>query len=411
MKVVNPPLIVNKSAFKNTLFGLFIAISIITNSGYVGMMAKESRPVFFLIPLSFGLFFMYIKKNRKILLNYTTVSLSILISFIIVTFMLNREFGSINLYLYLLLMIFSSYLLTEVIPFDDFVNGYILVVKNIAIISLFFYSLWNFFNYRIPFSIFQTRYTSYYNGLVYFQLLHSPERNVGIFWEPGLFASFLVIALLFLIIFKGLRNNYGTFSILLLGLISTQSTAGYLLLPFLLLLILFKKVDYRSGVLLIFILLIISITGSLFYTQIMQFLVNINPKIFSKFLDDSVTLNTRLLAPTLNLNIFMSSPIFGVGFSKATSTFIEKSYLYNIASQTSTSTYFLASMGIAGIIYTYNWIEGIFKLKTKLIIKLITAIIFIIILNKEPHNSLFITYCIMFYFLSSTKTTENLNTK
>lgn len=406
MKSFNPSLVINKYKTKHILFGLLIGISIITNSGYVGMMRDDSRPVLFLLPLTLVFIYKWLKLNRRIQINYKVSTLIILLFLILVTFILNSEFKSLNLYVHLILMIFTAFLISEIVPFNRFINGYTAGMKYITIVSLFFYTLWNFFDYRLPFNILQTRFTSYYNGIVYFQLIHSPDRNIGIFWEPGLFASFLVIALIFQIIFKETRNRF-TFVILVLGLLSTQSTAGYLLIPFLIILYILKRVDTWVGLLFVYLLLTLGVLLNLFSSQILDVLATINPRMFGKFINDSLTLNTRLIGPILNLRIFLSSPIIGVGFSNATKLFVENSLSFNIGSQTSTSTYFLSSMGIGGIIYSLNWLKGINRIKANRLSRISILIVFLIILNKEPHNSILVTYCIMFYFLNKTRAREH----
>ena len=66
-----------------------------------------------------------------------------------------------------------------------------------------------------------------------------PYRNSAFFWEPGAFSGYLVLALIFLGLAKEqfkVRSYWTRISILFVGLLTTFSTAGYIVLPFVLLL-------------------------------------------------------------------------------------------------------------------------------------------------------------------------------
>lgn len=61
-----------------------------------------------------------------------------------------------------------------------------------------------------------------------------PNRNSGPFWEPGAFAGYILIAILLLPQYKNLSSKSMYFKqliALIIALLSTQSTTGYLLLP------------------------------------------------------------------------------------------------------------------------------------------------------------------------------------
>ncbi len=69
--------------------------------------------------------------------------------------------------------------------------------------------------------------------------INTPHRNAGMFWEPGAFAGFLTLAIVFLaMIKKDLSRSYYLKSLFVLsiGLFTTMSTTGYIAYPFALLL-------------------------------------------------------------------------------------------------------------------------------------------------------------------------------
>jgi hypothetical protein len=106
----------------------------------------------------------------------------------------------------------------------------------------------------------------------------------------------------------------------------------------------------------------------------------------------------------LNFKIFMENPVFGAGFSGATNLFVQNQVQYKADSQTSTSLYMMASLGVGGILYTYWWVKGILKMRgVSIISRIIILVIVLSILNKEPHSVLLATWMIMFLFTAMTK--------
>jgi hypothetical protein len=72
----------------------------------------------------------------------------------------------------------------------------------------------------------------------------------------------------------------------------------------------------------------------------------------------------------------------------------------DIDSQTSTVTYFLATLGAFGLVYIIGIIKGVFSLRhVNLINKCAILTILIGILSKEAHQHIVLTYLLVFYFL------------
>lgn len=93
--------------------------------------------------------------------------------------------------------------------------------------------------------------------------------------------------------------------------------------------------------------------------------------------------------------------MFGNGCSTANeiySQIINSGYINDVVAQTSTSTLYLSSIGLLGFIYTYIPMRGVFNINNiSLLSKILLIITILIILNKEPHSMMLLTYCIMFY--------------
>lgn len=142
------------------------------------------------------------------------------------------EFGSMTLSssFGMLLRLLTALLAVRVIP--DFAAKYVTVMYGLAIMSLvFFIPYWlglDLSSLLAPISI-PLRPGDINIGLHNFthEYNESMIRNRGFFWEPGAFAGYLILALLFTLKnVEQVPRRY--FFVLIAALLSTQSTTGYL---------------------------------------------------------------------------------------------------------------------------------------------------------------------------------------
>lgn len=83
-----------------------------------------------------------------------------------------------------------------------------------------------------------------------------------------------------------------------------------------------------------------------------------------KISGQSVNVVSRQNSPLINLKIFSNYPIFGAGYQNATNIYVNlRNSLGTVDSQTSTTTYHLAAIGIAGIVFSIVVLIGILHLK------------------------------------------------
>jgi hypothetical protein len=268
-----------------------------------------------------------------------------------------------------------------------------------ALTSLFVYVLVNGLLIDLPLPQYRNvKGMPYLSGYVFFVYdNHLTYRNMGPFWEPGIFGSYLAVALLLLVSNKGRFKNV-FFAILSLCMISTMSTASSL---FLLLAIGYWLTVGYSGVMLRFLILLIGIIFMvliIFYLpQIMVSLADALPSLFSKFnAEDSASISERVASPITNIKLFFIKPYFGFGLAQQ----LENYKMYTDAAQTSTSTFFLSSFGGMGVIYTLSWLYGVIKQnRISLMSRFIILVFVFSILNKEPHYYFTLTYIILFYLV------------
>ena len=399
------------SKYKQNIKLFFLILLIIGNSGYMLQVAdKDFNRIISAITLLSGAIIGINLLTKKIMIN--RMEYRVVLSFIILNIfsMLGNLEISIIYFKYIALVLIAFYFVqqqtTEKIS-ELFVN----VMLILSIISLLFMLITVFYGEFTPISIVSTENSKvkYYNYLIFFKpnlLTNLIFRNQGVFWEPGLYASYLLIAMMLEINFS--RNiKIWKIIILIITLFTTLSTAGILMLSLIILLyverFIKKKYMYYLFVLAVMTIVII---GYFFKDNIIQYLVEFNPRLFFKLLSNETTKMTRLYAPLLNLFIFLENPIFGAGYIGATEIFQLEKMKYYIDSQTSTNFYMLAALGTFGVLYTVWWLKSIFMNKSfSIITKIGIFLLIFIILNKEPHNELLLTWVILFLLIKKEKRT------
>lgn len=382
---------------------IFVIIAIVYNSGYLVMTTKSSIALPLLIFATFILLYKLLLKGVIPNIRYFHFKIFyLLFTLIIINFMFNMSIAAINIYLHYILILTFSVFLVSIISYEDFIDYFIKTMKLIAIISLVMFSLIEIFGYNFQFNLIRnTNGRIFYDAKVFFYPQYfSTFRNQGLFWEPGLFASFLIIALIFELFLIKRVPKISNVLIFLLTLISTKSSAGYALLFLLLLAFLFKNKKSGNASLISIFGVTIYILSVLNLDTLIKKLYSFSPDIFGKFLVNYGEVSSRFIAPRINLLIFMENPLFGVGFNEATKRFIDFGRMVGVDSQTSTSTFYLAALGLLGISFTLLWIYSIINIKGQnIFVRVIILTIILLILNKEPHSSLLVTNCILFNFL------------
>lgn len=133
-------------------------------------------------------------------------------------------------YISYLIRMFSAFFLCSSIDFEDFKQKFIKGVSIIAVISLIVYGL----RYMQGGAGYETMF-----GLFRTVVVNGTVRNAGIFWEPGAYQVFLNLALFLTLqkynfkMFgsgKTMRQHLWLLILFVVGIISTFSTTGYLLL-------------------------------------------------------------------------------------------------------------------------------------------------------------------------------------
>ena len=294
-------------------------------------------------------------------------------------------------------MVFGMYI-SQKYNNKDVKRFYINFIGIITLISLIGYSVNNYFfslNSLLPEYI-NSNDISFSVGVIYNYITIEPERNCGPFWEPGVFASWIIIAMILLAFERNFPRKKILIIIMILGILSTYSAAGYLLLIFVLIigiLNISRAIRSTAAKNLIQFSLLFSIVILLLFVYPFFERQFENDYYFGELSGNNFWESSRVFSVQQNWKLFLKNPILGLG-----SSYVE-THTTNVGN-TSSSMFLIASYGVLGITYTLAFISGIFHQKNvSLSNKIILMVIFLIIINKEPHYEFTWTWVLLFYML------------
>ena len=259
------------------------------------------------------------KKNFYILIiSIVCLSLNIVIT---------SGVQTVILYYNMFLLLFSVYVISEIMTFEDFSEKFVNIFVFLTITSLLFWGL-----AQIDISVGDISVLAangkyyrlnllyvYKEGDTYASIINNSKRNFGIFWEPGAYQGYLNLALMFLLFSVSrkkdvTRESKYKFKVLtlVLGVLSTQSTAGYFVLLLIFIAYYFRNVDKNK----------INIKTVLAAVMLMlvSFIMLNSDTIQMKFNENSSTYTSTLIRLNDNLNgikAVFNSPIIGLGFNSA----------------------------------------------------------------------------------------------
>lgn len=234
-------------------------------------------------------------------------------------------------------------------------------------------------------------------------------RSRGIFWEPGTYAIYLLLAIFFTLFSKEIRIK--RVIILVTALLLTFSTAGYISLAYLLFMWMLSRNVSNS------------IKGKFFLISIMillivsPFLGSVIEEMFINKFAGGILGSThgstvsRLASFVLNGEIAFENPVFGVGLTDIDSIFIEKTidfFGYANRSDANANTV-MFKFAAHGLIYGSVLVLGIWKMFCKisksrsvLVKMLLLGFVFLLFAGENLQNSI-LPYLLVFYGISLEK--------
>lgn len=382
--------------FRNNFnFPLFIFLCLSGNPLFTS--TPYSKLLLILIVLSFSIFIAsksQIRFSKKTLFLFSIVVLF----FIFLNFLQFLSFGFVS-YLgtgsLILKLLFAFLILTyfnyKQVSIEDV---YIKMLSKIVLISLPFYVINFFYFVGIP-----TNLTNRKSIFIYTFLEHADElvRNSGMFWEPGAFAGYLLIAIIF--IFKqnksfSIKNYKIEFYTILLGLISTQSTTGYFVLSIMLLFYIFNIKSIFKYFLLPFfifgIIIVLEKAPFLLEKVVFQF-------VEASELENFQISNTRFGSLKMDFDYMKSSPIWGNGVHVGSRYRFHPWVKEDIGHGNGMSN-FIASWGFPVFIF---WLHQLFIYFKKSFLTNSKSFVFVFIILLILQGEQFLDYplFLMFFFM------------
>jgi O-antigen/teichoic acid export membrane protein len=399
------------------IFDYFLVVLLLFSSGYCITSFSDSSYRTILVFVTFA--FSFVRYFSTIDINFVrtkiqtkskmTVLPSVWMLLIIgigavLTLFVNHETASFMSYVHFGFLVLSAFFLCRIFDIKRFVQYWGNILFALSALSLFIYFIYLFSGMNFGNFTFSNGKAASYSSYLYlfFQNINS-KRIQGFFWEPGLFASFLILTILLeLSFFKEVKWFH--FSVFSSCLVLTLSTAGYFLY-LLVLLLLFNKLiaskKIKIGINVFFGLSLLVVV--LFYKEVFGILGNYFPSLFGKISDVGTSLTTRLESPLFDLKIFLQNIFLGSGIQGANADYqllvSQSSIAASVDSQTSTSAFYLAAFGLFGGFYTLAFFTPLFDKKLSLSSKIIIPIAFFLIINKEPHTQIMFSWFFAFAFV------------
>lgn len=303
-------------------------------------------------------------------------------------------------YAFMLAVIFVAYRVSESFEFEDVMSIFLSTMTFVTLVSLVGYILVNTGGTLSFLPVYKNfNGIEYAVGIVFNYILSAPERNCGMFWEPGMFATLLTYAIVVEIAFNKSKPRLFRLIVYSAGILTANSTAGFVLLALALILLIArnrndKHLYYIASGLVLLVLILSPIVILNLDTIINSTFLGQNQYI-QKLLSENLKEQTRIMSFATNFEIFLENPFFGAGI-------IPNEMQNKYVADTSTSTFLLASFGILGALYTVYLIYGVLRQKNlNTLSKIIVVVILLIIVNKEPHHQILFTWCLIFFMLKS----------
>lgn len=389
-------------------FGIvFFMICFLLNSGYAYNLVSDIPTLISLFICSVVILVLFgFKKGIMFKYSFWSNPYIVLCVFITLSMIINADFNSWGSYFRQISILVLAVLFCKGTKVEKFTKIFLNFMVFVTTISITMWVVINIFNIRPPLPIMTINsdvsyYKDYYNGGLFFINTYSTARLMGPFWEPGIYASMTILALLLQEIVKlnlSIRRKKINTIILVIGIILSFSTAGYMLLLILFVIKTLTKVNGKNATIIILLLIVVLLVMLIYSDEILNLLNNWLPNVFGKLTFESNSKLTRINGPLIDLKIFMNNPIFGAGMTDYQLQWPHYAGLMNVESRTSTITYFLANYGIPGILYLFAILRGVFRQKNfSLVIRMCILVIIVSILSKEPHYINLLTNIIITY--------------
>lgn len=334
--VINP-------ALENKIQYFVISLTIVLSGSLIPFVFSNSYSLSLFVFLAFLVCLVPILQSAGF--SASSFSYLLLLAIFLVALLFYRgEFDKSQNYVGMMGRLLVAWLVTTLIAKKRFIEIYTDILVAYSAFSLVMYAIglvYPGFILSLPVS-FNDAGTGYRHLYIYFyQGIDAWNfRNAGLFWEAGAFQVFVSLALLFEFFYlPHTRKSLIRKSILVATVASTASTVGIFVLA-----ILFatKMLTSRS---LHSLLLLLALSVSLFTLDIF------NTLLWDKFNGENISGVDRITGQLADIQLFLSAPMFGVGFSEYLGSFERIAYSLGAFAPTSSNS-FTGLLALNGALYS-----------------------------------------------------------
>lgn len=274
----------------------------------------------------------------------------------------------------------------------DFIEAYIKVLTFVAIVSIPLDAINQFTTFGIKTGEFSR------SVIIYTAWVKEPHtgRNFGMFWEPGAFAGYLILTLIFITIKNG-KFQIGPYGKevfwIVLALLTTGSTTGYVI--FGLLLVIYSMQNFRWGKIIVVPVLIIVLSYAFFSLEFLQKKMD-QQFIEAQKMDENKTSNTRFGALKMDWQYISSQPLIGNGLHVKTRFRFHPQVKGDIGHGNGMSN-FLANWGFPFFLF---WLFCVYKFARKVSHSTLTALIALLIIILVLQGEQFLNFPIFLSFFA-----------
>ncbi|KRO66643.1 MAG: hypothetical protein ABR81_01765, partial [Cryomorphaceae bacterium BACL11 MAG-121128-bin16] len=282
-----------------------------STGGLLFVFNRNLASLIFVIIIIFGLFLIG-KQIKKSVFYSSFLALFVVLALFVINFIYAINLQSLTQYSFFGVITFTTILtlvyFNNQVNKEGFINSLYFVLKLILFHSLFSFILYFIVKDHLDLLTSEYHDTETYNYLFYYSVKEGSiinffgldfHRNAGIFWEPGILQIYLNI-LLFLEV-NVFKRNKRLLALIIIGILSTYSTTGLLLL--MIQLIYFLKTESKKYIA-IFLITLIAIPLYFFSS------INFNEKIYG---EREFSFQKRLFDLTQPFFIALERPITGIG--------------------------------------------------------------------------------------------------
>lgn len=383
----------------SALFSAVVFGMIILNSSYALMTVDDTPALIALFILTLIMAIRAVQKGAFQKVSAFTGMVFLFAVAHLLTMTLKGESDTWGPYFRQLSLLICAYCYMKTTPFQQFCRQFLWFMKLVSYASLVLFVCVNILGMSESFSTYvNVNKVTYLSMYLAFAQENSSFRCMGPFWEPGIFATFLILAIVLECCFVNRPMRWYNVIFFTFMVLMTFSTAGYLLLIIAFLIILNQKSERKVSALLNYSILLVCFLLFFFFDDLIQLLATLIPSVFNKITWLSVSMMTRFSNPLVDFQIWKEYPFLGAGIRNYQSLWLRESAKYIIGSRTSTLTYYPATIGLGGFLYAMMVFRCVNRQKhLSFIVRLSLLLLYVCMLTKEPHyNNLLMLLFIMY---------------